>query len=47
LLGLAEQRPLLLVIEDLHWSDDTSLEFLLGLARHLRSPAAAAAHLSR
>ena len=47
LLGLAEPRPLLLVIEDLHWSDDTSLEFLLGLARHLRSPAAAAAHLSR
>jgi len=37
LLGLAEPRPLVLVIEDLHWSDDTSLEFLLGLARHLRS----------
>jgi DNA-binding CsgD family transcriptional regulator len=37
LLGLAEQRPLVLVIEDLHCSDDTSLEFLLGLTRHLQS----------
>ena len=37
LLGLAAPRPLALVMEDLHWSDDTSLEFLLGLARHLRS----------
>ena len=27
--------PLLLVVEDLHWSDDTSLEFLLFLARHI------------
>jgi DNA-binding CsgD family transcriptional regulator len=37
LLGLAEPRPLVLVMEDLHWSDDTSLEFLLSLARHLHS----------
>ncbi len=37
LLGQAEQYPLVLSIEDLHWSDDTSLEFLLYLVRHLRS----------
>lgn len=37
LLGLAEQGLLVLVIEDLHWSDDTSLEFLLDLIHHLRS----------
>ena len=29
--------PLLIVIEDLHWSDDTSLEFLLHLARRILS----------
>src|SRR5713226_4943784 len=29
----AHQRPLLLVIEDLHWCDDISLEFLQSLAR--------------
>ena len=28
-----EQAPLLIIIEDLHWSDNTSLEFLLHLAR--------------
>jgi DNA-binding CsgD family transcriptional regulator/tetratricopeptide (TPR) repeat protein len=33
-LGIARERPLLVVIEDLHWSDDTSLEFLSHLARH-------------
>jgi len=27
------QQPLILVIEDIHWSDDTSLEFLYHLAR--------------
>src|SRR2546421_1545061 len=29
----ASQRPVLLVIEDLHWCDDVSLEFLQSLAR--------------
>ena len=29
----ARQQPVLLVIEDLHWCDDISLEFLLSLAR--------------
>ena len=29
----ADTHPLLLVVEDLHWSDDTSLEFLHYLAR--------------
>src|SRR5260221_12418958 len=37
LLGQAEQRPLVLTIEDLHWSDDTSLEFLLYLSRYLKA----------
>jgi predicted ATPase/DNA-binding CsgD family transcriptional regulator len=32
--GLATKRPLLLIVEDLHWSDDTSLEFLHYLVRH-------------
>lgn len=32
---LARQQPLLFVIEDLHWSDETSLEFLHHLARHV------------
>ena len=31
------QAPLLLVFEDLHWSDDTSLEWLLFLARQLEA----------
>ena len=31
--GLADRQPLLLVFEDLHWSDDGSLEQLLQLAR--------------
>ncbi|MBA3871481.1 MAG: AAA family ATPase [Anaerolineae bacterium] len=30
---LTTYQPLLVIIEDLHWSDDTSLEFLLQLAR--------------
>jgi DNA-binding CsgD family transcriptional regulator len=34
---LASRQPHLLIFEDLHWSDDTSLEFLLHLARRLRS----------
>ncbi|HEY7802382.1 MAG TPA: AAA family ATPase, partial [Dehalococcoidia bacterium] len=30
---MAREQPLLLIVEDLHWSDDTSLDFLLQLAR--------------
>ncbi|HET8853383.1 MAG TPA: AAA family ATPase [Ktedonobacteraceae bacterium] len=33
LTGQAGKHPVLLVVEDLHWSDDTSLEFLHYLAR--------------
>jgi DNA-binding CsgD family transcriptional regulator/tetratricopeptide (TPR) repeat protein len=33
----SEYKPLLLVVEDLHWSDDSSLEFLLYLARRSAS----------
>jgi DNA-binding NarL/FixJ family response regulator len=33
LLGLGAPRPLLVVVEDLHWSDDVSLELLLQVAR--------------
>jgi predicted ATPase/DNA-binding CsgD family transcriptional regulator len=35
LLALAGERPLLLAVEDLHWSDDATLDFLLYLIRHL------------
>ena len=35
--GLTDQRPVVLVIEDLHWSDDTSLEFLRFLIRRERA----------
>jgi predicted ATPase len=34
-LHQAEARPLLLVMEDLHWSDQASLEFLLYLVRRI------------
>src|SRR5215211_3535619 len=34
---LAQNNPLILVIEDLHWCDSTSLEFLLFLARRIPS----------
>jgi DNA-binding NarL/FixJ family response regulator len=34
---LAALRPMLVIIEDVHWSDDTSAELLLHLARHCRS----------
>ena len=30
-------KPILIIVEDLHWSDDTSLEFLLSLARRCAS----------
>lgn len=33
LIQLAKQQPVLFIIEDLHWSDDTSLDFLHSLAR--------------
>ncbi len=36
-VGLAATAPLLVVVEDLHWSDDVSLEFLLHLARRARA----------
>ena len=32
---LSMRQPLVVIIEDIHWSDDNSLEFLLFLARHL------------
>jgi len=32
---IAGQSPLLIVIEDLHWSDDSSLEFIMYLARRI------------
>ncbi len=32
---LAEDRPLLLIVEDLHWCDDASLDLLFYLARRL------------
>ena len=37
LMRLAARQPLFVVVEDLHWSDDTSLEFLLYLARRITS----------
>jgi tetratricopeptide (TPR) repeat protein len=36
-LHLSNQAPLLLIIEDVHWSDDTSLDFLHYLMRHSAS----------
>lgn len=33
LTGLASTQPVLLLVEDLHWGDEMSLEFLLSLAR--------------
>ena len=32
--GVAAKQPVLLTVEDIHWSDETSLEFLYYLARH-------------
>jgi DNA-binding CsgD family transcriptional regulator len=34
-IGLAVEHPALVVIEDLHWADDASLEALLAVARRL------------
>jgi DNA-binding NarL/FixJ family response regulator len=34
---IAAQRPLMIVIEDMHWSDDTSLELLAQLSRRIQS----------
>lgn len=36
IVRLAREAPLLLIIEDLQWSDDTSLEFLQSVARRTR-----------
>ncbi len=35
-LTQSSDQPILIVMEDLHWSDDTSLEFLLSLTRRAR-----------
>jgi DNA-binding CsgD family transcriptional regulator len=35
LIELAQRQPLIVIIEDLHWSDSTSLEFMLLLARRI------------
>lgn len=37
LTELAQRGPLIVILEDLHWSDSTSLEFLLLLARRISS----------
>ncbi|HSK67400.1 MAG TPA: AAA family ATPase, partial [Anaerolineales bacterium] len=37
IMELAQRKPLILLLEDLHWSDSTSLEFLLLLARQVSS----------
>lgn len=34
--SLARHAPLLLIVEDAHWSDDASLEFLVAVARSIR-----------
>ena len=37
MLNLAEERPLLLAVDDLHWCDRPSLLFFAYLARRLES----------
>ena len=34
----ARRRPVLLIIEDLHWADPSTQDFVLGLARSFREP---------
>jgi predicted ATPase len=34
-IGLTNEKPVVVVLEDLHWCDDVSLEFLLHLARDI------------
>lgn len=36
-IRLADKQPLLLIVEDIHWSDDASLEFLLTLSRRVNT----------
>ena len=36
LLGLARQKPVLLILEDLHWADETSLDLTLFLLESIR-----------
>ncbi len=41
-LGLARrQRPLLICLDDLHWADSGTLDWLLGLSRHMAQAAGA------
>jgi tetratricopeptide (TPR) repeat protein len=35
LVQLSRERPLLVVVEDLHWADETTLDFLLYCCRHV------------
>ena len=39
--ALGRVQPLLLIIEDVHWSDDATLDLLLHLARHINTEAIA------
>lgn len=36
-VSLAAHSPILVIVEDLHWCDENSLDVLLDLARHVRS----------
>lgn len=35
LLGIARDRPALIAVEDMHWADETTLDYLLHLARQV------------
>ncbi len=39
LTAISQRRPLLIVLDDLHWADDSSLELLSYLIRHLHTQA--------